>query len=82
MHRNGHSGEYASCDWCGASIAFGNALLTLCCNLEQVDAAGGGAEATVTVIRSEVALTLCARCGNRVSLPSLRAILETGFTRT
>jgi hypothetical protein len=61
------------CDWCGSPINRGNAQVTVTRNIEQVEA---GPEASISVIESDVLLTLCARCGNRLDRHALQAFLR------
>ena len=46
-------------------------------NIEQVDLTAEFPDGEVTVIESEVLLTLCARCGNRFSAKRATEVLET-----
>ena len=66
---------YEQCDWCGKDILFGNALVTLTKNIEQVDTTEGFPQGEITVIDSDTVLTLCADCGNRLDRDTLRAAL-------
>jgi hypothetical protein len=70
------AGVYEHCDWCGREILFGNAVVTLNKNIEQVDATEESPEGVITVIESDTLLTLCADCGNRLDGSVLRAMLK------
>jgi hypothetical protein len=65
---------YGICDWCGFLINHGNAQVTVTRNIEQV---GQDADAGIAMIESNVLLTLCARCGNRLDQHALQSLLRT-----
>lgn len=67
---------YCQCDWCGRDIKYGNACLTICRNIEQVD---WNAEANwdqCTMIDSQMMLRLCASCGNHLDQSELTKALS------
>ena len=66
----------AVCDWCGEPIQYGNAQVTVTRNVEQVDRAQENPEGAVTVIQSDILLTLCARDGNRLDREVLQKVLQ------
>ena len=55
---------YGQCQWCGRDIRYGNACLTICRNIEQVDWNAELRGDECTMIDSQVMLTLCASCAN------------------
>lgn len=63
-----------TCDRCGKGILPGNAQVVVCRNVEETGIDDSGDE-FVTVIDSEVLLTLCAVCGNRLSGEAVRSAL-------
>jgi hypothetical protein len=66
---------FATCDWCGKDIAYGNALVTINRNIEQMDSTEEYPEGIVTVIDSNSLLELCAECGNKFDAEMLGNIL-------
>ncbi len=66
---------YTTCDWCDKDIAYGNASVTINRNIEQMDSTEEDPDGIVTVIDSNVLLTLCARCGNKLNSEMLKGIL-------
>lgn len=72
---------FASCDWCGKSIHFGNALVNLARHVEQVDLGPDDRDCVMTVVDAESLLTLCAACGNRLDGRALSDALRLGFGR-
>jgi len=66
---------YTNCDWCDKDIAYGNASVTINRNIEQTDSTEEDPEGIVTVIDSDVLLTLCAQCGNKLNSEMLENIL-------
>jgi predicted RNA-binding Zn-ribbon protein involved in translation (DUF1610 family) len=67
---------YTQCDWCGREIAYGNASVAITRNVEQVDNTKDEAEGIATVIDSDIVLTLCPRCGNKLGCDTLRSVLQ------
>ncbi|MGH8546784.1 MAG: hypothetical protein ACREX3_24865 [Gammaproteobacteria bacterium] len=67
---------YSYCDRCEAPIAYGNALVTVARNMEQIDRTADHSRAIVTVIQSDAVLTLCDPCGNRLGVKDLRQALR------
>lgn len=67
---------FDACDWCGKSICYGNALVTVNRNIEQVDEDDNPSGSVITVIQAEPLLTLCAECGNRLDDEVLRDLLK------
>ena len=67
---------HAVCDSCGTAIQYGNAQVTVTRNVEQVDRSSESPEVSVSVIQSDVLLTLCARCGNRLNHQLLADVLR------
>ena len=65
--------RYATCDWCGEPIHFGNAQVTIARNVEQTPDSTGG---SIQVVESNVLLTLCARDGNRLDRDFLQRVLR------
>lgn len=66
-------GVFAECDWCGAKIRYGNACLTIEENIEQIQ--WGAEVSNVNVIEADSLLTLCASCGNRLSIETVTDLL-------
>ncbi len=66
---------YTNCDWCGKDIEYGNAILTINRNIEQMDSTEEYPEGEVTVIESDSLLELCAQCGNKLDSEMLKKIL-------
>ncbi len=66
----------ATCDWCGKDIAYGNAMVTINRNIEQMDSTDEDPEGIVTVIDSSSLLELCAQCGNKLDAEMLKGILS------
>ena len=66
---------YTTCDWCGKDIAYGNAVVTINNNIEQMDRTEEYPEGIVTVIDSDSLLELCAQCGNKLDADMLKGIL-------
>jgi hypothetical protein len=64
-----------TCDWCGKDIAYGNAMVTINRNIEQMDSTEEDPEGIVTVIDSKSLLELCAQCGNKLDAEMLKGIL-------
>lgn len=54
------------CDACGNPIRFGNAMVTINRNIEQVNRDPESGQETITVIESECLTTVCAECGNQL----------------
>lgn len=67
---------YSACDWCGATIAYGNAMTSVSRQIEQIDRSEAHPDGVVTVIESESVLELCAGCGNRLPVEKLKATLR------
>lgn len=67
---------FEACDWCGKSIYYGNALVSINRNIEQVDEEDSRSGSVITVIQAEPLLTLCAACGNRLDDAVLRDLLK------
>lgn len=63
-----------TCARCGKGILPGNAQVVVCRNVEETGIDDSGRE-FVTVIDSEVLLTLCAGCGNKLSGEAVRSAL-------
>ena len=70
---------YAECDWCGEPIYFGNAVVSVNKNIEQVSDSPEGENSVITVIRSDGLLNLCAACGNRLDEDKLNEFLQAGL---
>jgi hypothetical protein len=68
---------YTTCDWCSKAIGYGNAAVTINKNIEQIDRTRDHPNGVVTVIQSDVILTLCGKCGNRLHTDPLRRLLST-----
>ena len=66
---------YTNCDWCDKDIAYGNASVTINRNIEQMDSTEEDPEGVATVIDSDVLLTLCAQCGNKLNTEMLKEML-------
>ncbi len=66
---------YTNCDWCDKEISYGNASVTINRNIEQMDSTEEDPEGVVTVIESDVLLTLCAQCGNKLDSEMLKRVL-------
>jgi len=64
-----------TCDWCGKDIAYGNALVTIDRNIEQIDSTEEYPDGIATVIESDSLLELCAQCGNKLNSETLKDIL-------
>lgn len=75
-HMSGLEQVHTACDWCGTPIRYGNAQVTVTRNVEQVDRTSEYPEGTVAVIQSDVLLTLCTRCGNRLDRELLQNVLR------
>jgi len=67
---------FTSCDKCHQPIRFGNALVTVNRNVEQVDSTTDHPDGDITVIDMEVLLSLCATCGNKITEASIRSVLD------
>ena len=66
---------YGQCEWCGRDIQYGNASLTICRNIEQVDWNAELRGDECTMIDSQVMLTLCASCANHLDHTELTKAL-------
>ena len=66
---------FTTCGWCGKDIAYGNAVVTINRNIEQMDSTEEYPEGIVTVIDSNSLLELCAECGNKLDAEMLGDIL-------
>jgi hypothetical protein len=66
---------YTTCDWCGKDIAYGNAVVTINHNIEQMDRTEEYPEGIATVIDGDSLLELCAECGNKLDSDMLKGIL-------
>lgn len=64
------------CDWCGKDVYFGNAMVTINRNIEQIDISKQFPDGIVTVIQSDVLLSLCAECGNQLNATALGQSLK------
>lgn len=73
--------EYGECDACGKTIQFGNALVALNRNIEQIDASTEYPGGEATVLDSQVLLTLCANCGSQIDADQLRDVLVSLLVR-
>lgn len=69
-------GEFSECDLCGKTIKIGNAFVGVNREVAQVDQDQDLIDSTITVIDSDELLTLCAKCGNRVSTAKLKEHLQ------
>lgn len=65
----------SECDLCEKPIYYGNAMVSVNRNIEQVDRTEEYPDGEVTVIDSDQLLTLCASCGNRFSTEYLRELI-------
>jgi predicted RNA-binding Zn-ribbon protein involved in translation (DUF1610 family) len=69
---------HAECDWCGTEIHVGNAQVVIARNVEQVNPGSAmDSRPTIQVIESNVLLTLCPQCGNRLDREQLASFLRT-----
>lgn len=66
---------FTNCDWCGKDIEYGNAVLTIDRNIQQMDSTDEYPEGIATVIESDSLLELCAQCGNKLDTETLKGIL-------
>lgn len=66
---------YGQCEWCGRGIQYGNASLTICRNIEQVDWNAEAKWDECTMIDSQTILTLCASCANHLDHTELTKAL-------
>ncbi len=57
---------YSQCDICGRDISYGNAVLEIKRNVEQLDYDEERGLKSVTVIDADPLTTICARCGNSI----------------
>lgn len=69
-------GGYSNCDWCNASIGYGDTHLTITRNLERVDRTAKHPDGVVTVAQSEVVITLCAHCESALPLDKAEKIIS------
>ena len=65
-------GPFTSCNWCGKGISDGDAFVEVSRNVEFAENNGG----LMNVISSEEVLCLCEDCGSRVSIASMRQVLD------
>jgi hypothetical protein len=73
-------GICCQCEWCGRDIKYGNASLTICRHIEQRDWESEDRD-VCTVIDSQVLLTLCAACANRLDQGELtKALVHPRFS--
>jgi hypothetical protein len=66
---------YTTCDWCGKDVVYGNAMVTINRNIEQMDSTEEYPDGIVTVIQSDSLLELCAQIGNKLDSEMLEGIL-------
>lgn len=72
---------YCQCEWCGRDIKYGNACLTVCRNIEQVDWDAEANWDECTMIDSQTMLRLCASCGNHLDHGELtKALADSQFS--
>jgi hypothetical protein len=57
---------FTTCAWCDRDIYVGNAQVTIAHNIEQVTWDGDMEQEVIETIYSDILVTLCAACGNRL----------------
>ena len=68
---------YGECDACGKVLKFGNTVVSLNKNIEQIDVSDEYPDGEATVVDSTGLMELCADCGSRLDSDVLERLLKT-----